>query len=132
MRSSNDLAREDAAAYLLRFAQTCAGKRGVTAAHTTRMQQAAVPMDRGLIRLLEDAVDGTGTTIRRMTSGAGHDAMIVAGHMPAAMLFLRTPGGLSHHPDEAVLPDDVQLALDAGVAFLQALAHREAAEERGP
>ena len=38
-----------------------------------------------------------------MTSGAGHDAMIVAARMPAAMLFLRSPGGISHHPDESVL-----------------------------
>ena len=36
-----------------------------------------------------------------MPSGAGHDAMIMAGRMPTAMLFLRSPGGLSHHPDEA-------------------------------
>ena len=41
---------------------------------------------------------------RSITSGAGHDAMIVARRVPAAMLFLRSPGGLSHHPDEAVLP----------------------------
>ena len=41
--------------------------------------------------------------VHRMTSGAGHDAMIVARRMPAAMLFLRSPGGISHHPDETVL-----------------------------
>lgn len=83
-------------------------------------------MDRDLLRLLEDAVDSTGCHVRRMVSGAGHDAMIVAPHMPAAMLFLRTPGGLSHHPDEAVATGDVQLGLNAGIAFVQALAGREA------
>ena len=44
-----------------------------------------------------------GAPIHRMlTSGAGHDAMVLAPRMPVAMLFLRSPGGISHHPDEAV------------------------------
>ena len=132
VRSANDLAREEAVTHLLEFARVCGAKRGVTVAHTLRMQQAAVPMDQGLLLLLEDAVDSTGTPIRRMNSGAGHDAMIVAPHMPAAMLFLRTPDGLSHHPEEVVLPGDVQLALDAGVAFIQALAEQQSAQEAQP
>lgn len=132
VRSPNDLAREDAVSHLLEFARTCGAKRGVEVRHTARMQQAAVPMDRGLLRLLEDGVDSAGTPMRRMTSGAGHDAMIVAGHTPAAMLFLRTPAGLSHHPEEAVLPGDVQLALDAGVAFVQALARPYAGKVAQP
>ena len=40
---------------------------------------------------------------KTMPSGAGHDAMVMAGRVPTAMLFLRSPGGISHHPDEAVL-----------------------------
>jgi len=47
--------------------------------------------------------------------------MILAGHMPVAMLFMRTPGGLSHHPDEAVRESDVALALAVGANFLDAL-----------
>jgi allantoate deiminase len=127
VRSALDTAREDAASHLLAYAKTAGESRGVRLTSTLRMQQTAVPMDRDLLRLLEDAVDITGTIIRRMVSGAGHDAMVVAPHMPTAMLFLRTPRGLSHHPDEAVLPADVQLGLDAGVAFVRALAAREEA-----
>ena len=47
----------------------------------------------------------SGLPVHRMASGAGHDAMILAGRMPAAMLFLRSPGGISHHPDETVLEE---------------------------
>jgi allantoate deiminase len=54
-------------------------------------------------------------------SGAGHDAMIMASRMPAAMLFLRSPGGISHHPDETVLPEDVAAALMTGITFLEKL-----------
>jgi len=55
-----------------------------------------------------------------MTSGAGHDAMVVAPHLPSVMLFLRSPGGLSHHPNETVLPGDVEAALATASHFLAA------------
>jgi allantoate deiminase len=42
----------------------------------------------------------------RLVSGAGHDAMIMAKKIPMAMLFLRSPNGVSHHPSEVVkIPD---------------------------
>jgi allantoate deiminase len=56
-----------------------------------------------------------------MRSGAGHDAMVMAKQMPAAMLFLRSPGGISHHPDESVLAQDVAAALETGLHFLDQL-----------
>jgi allantoate deiminase len=37
------------------------------------------------------------------------------------MLFLRSPGGISHHPDESVLIEDVASALNAGMHFLDEL-----------
>ncbi len=45
--------------------------------------------------------------------------MIVAGRVPSAMLFVRSPGGLSHHPDEDVLQADVAAALKAGLHFIE-------------
>jgi allantoate deiminase len=42
------------------------------------------------------------------------------------MLFLRSPGGISHHPDEAVAEDDVAAALGTGMAFLEDLARARA------
>ena len=57
-----------------------------------------------------------------MVSGAGHDATVMARLGPMTMLFLRSPGGLSHHPDETVLREDVEAALDVMTAFLSKLA----------
>ena len=74
-------------------------------------------MDAGLRRGLMDAMPGA----YELASGAGHDAMIVARAVGAAMLFLRTPGGLSHHPEEAVLVGDVAEALDGLERFLKGL-----------
>jgi allantoate deiminase len=56
-----------------------------------------------------------------MPSGAGHDAMVMAARVPTAMLFLRSPGGISHHPDETVLEEDVTAALDVCRKFLERL-----------
>jgi allantoate deiminase len=87
-----------------------------------RLDQAAVKMSPGLAAQLTRAVERTGIRPASLTSGAGHDAMIVAQCMPAAMLMLRSPGGISHHPSESVLDDDVAAALAAGDAFLDELA----------
>ncbi|WP_258872769.1 allantoate amidohydrolase [Thalassotalea euphylliae] len=46
-----------------------------------------------------------------LPSGAGHDAMAIADICPVGMLFIRSPGGISHHPDEAVIDGDVINAL---------------------
>jgi N-carbamoyl-L-amino-acid hydrolase len=45
----------------------------------------------------------------RMPSGAGHDAQIVAGHMPAGMLFIPSIGGISHHWTEDSTEADIAL-----------------------
>jgi Acetylornithine deacetylase/Succinyl-diaminopimelate desuccinylase and related deacylases len=60
--------------------------------------------------------------VKQMTSGAGHDAMVLAARVPTTMLFLRSPGGLSHHPGETVLEEDVDAALRVGSIFLKRLA----------
>ena len=39
-----------------------------------------------------------------MTSGAYHDAMILAARVPVGMLFVPERGGISHHPDEYTRP----------------------------
>jgi N-carbamoyl-L-amino-acid hydrolase len=41
-----------------------------------------------------------------MWAYAGHDAGVLARHRPAAMLFVRNPTGISHHPDEFASEED--------------------------
>jgi len=83
-----------------------------------RSNQPATPMDPAMVQALCTAVRATGNRVHRMVSGAGHDAMILAAKVPAAMLFLRSPGGVSHHPDETVRVEDVAAALEVGAKFL--------------
>jgi allantoate deiminase len=99
-------------------AQSIAARRNLSLSYKQNLDQAAVQMDANLAKALADAVTSTGHALHRITSGAGHDAMIVARRIPAAMLFLRSPGGISHHPDENVIVEDVAAALEAGMHFL--------------
>ena len=57
----------------------------------------------------------------RLPSGAGHDAAMMAHIAPAAMLFVRCRGGISHHPAEAVEAADVAVAIDTLERFLRAV-----------
>ncbi len=60
----------------------------------------------------------------RMPSGAGHDAQMFADHMPSAMLFVPSIGGISHHWTENTSDDDIvlgaQVFVDAAVDLLKA------------
>ena len=108
MRHADDHIRERAVRRMLSFAARKGGRA------EERSNQPATAMDARMVQALSDA----GRRLPRMTSGAGHDAMIVASRFPAAMLFVRSPGGISHHPDETVRVEDVAAALEIGERFL--------------
>jgi N-carbamoyl-L-amino-acid hydrolase len=57
-------------------------------------------MDREQIALLEAACEELGRKPARLWSGAGHDAAILARHVPTGMLFVPSIGGVSHSPQE--------------------------------
>ena len=122
VRHADDASRKAAVESLLAKAQAIAGKRELALEWMQQMDQPAVPMDERLTAFLADAIAAAGLPAKQMTSGAGHDAMVMAARVPAAMLFLRSPGGISHHPDETVREEDVEAALNVGIKFLQRLA----------
>ena len=118
VRHGCDENRQAAFRQLLTGATHIAHRRGINIHVEPRLDQPAVPMDAGLRERLAAAVESAGYPVHHMTSGAGHDAMIVAPHIPSAMLFLRSPGGISHAPEEDVLVEDVEAAITAGERFL--------------
>ncbi|EIM30811.1 acetylornithine deacetylase/succinyldiaminopimelate desuccinylase-like deacylase [Microvirga lotononidis] len=52
------------------------------------------------MKLVEEAARKRGLASKRMTSGAGHDAQMIARIAPAAMIFVPSIGGISHNPRE--------------------------------
>ena len=71
-----------------------------------------VKMADRMINYLETAMKSNGYPVHTLPSGAGHDAMHLAEITQTGMLFLRTPNGVSHRPDETVIPEDVLVAAD--------------------
>jgi allantoate deiminase len=107
---------------LIRLAQEIVERRGLSLLQRVLLNQKAVVMDSFLVDQIEHALRSIGCQPHRMTSGAGHDAMILAEKVPAAMIFLRSPGGISHDPAESVELQDVAKALECGLQLLDQLA----------
>jgi allantoate deiminase len=121
VRHAFDAIRLGAVERLFQSADEIAEARGLRVATELLLDQSAVPCDTAFSARLDQAIATAGYPGHIMVSGAGHDAMVVAPHMPMAMLFLRSPGGISHHPDENVLVADVAAAVETGLALLAAL-----------
>jgi len=124
LRHADDTTRRTLLDALLHAAYQIAERRGLEFHILSETHQDAVPMDAGLSdRLVETVATITMAACPTLVSGAGHDAAILAPHVPTALLFVRSPnGGLSHHPDEAVHADDVATALRALIAIILRLA----------
>jgi allantoate deiminase len=130
LRHKSDEVRAQAADMLVRQAEEIVLKRGLSIRHNLLLNQQAVAMDPFLVDQIEEAIRKTGCPPHRMVSGAGHDAMILGEKIPAGMIFLRTPGGISHDPAESVGTDDVAKALECGLHLLDQLASSSAFQKR--
>lgn len=73
---------------------------------------APTPMDAALGEAIEAASREAGAVSMRMPSGGGHDAMVLARHMPTAMLFVPSIGGRSHDIVEDTHEDDIVLGCE--------------------
>ena len=122
IRHAEDAVLHRAVTALTDAATAYASARGVEVAIRPVLQQNAVATDAALTGSLARAAANAGVPVKRMVSGAGHDAMIVARKLPVAILFLRSPAGLSHHPEETVLAEDVEAALATAIEFATLLA----------
>jgi allantoate deiminase len=121
VRHADDGVRHSFTGLLRTAAERIGARRNVAVAWRQQLDQPAVACDTRLTALLARAVERSSSPVHRMTSGAGHDGMILGEIAPIAMLFLRSPGGISHHPAEAVHAADVDAALAAGQVFLEEL-----------
>jgi allantoate deiminase len=122
VRHGSDDVRARAVDNFIRQAEEITKRRGLSVSASTLLSQNAVAMDPFLVNEIDQAIRKTGCEPHRMVSGAGHDAMILAEKVPAAMIFLRAPGGISHDPAESVKIEDVGKAIECGLQLLDQLA----------
>lgn len=124
VRAGTDAVRDDAARTILDRFRRIAADRAVTLEVEALQQLPASPCNDALTALLEESIGEVGISPRRLVSGAGHDAMILAALCPTAMLFVRCKGGISHSPAESVDAADVDVALAVMLGFIEKLGER--------
>ena len=130
VRHREDNVRTAAVNHLTLKAEEIAQRRGLSVRSRALMNQAAVAMDPFVCDQIKAAICKIGCEPHCMVSGAGHDAMILAEKVPAGMIFLRTPGGISHDPAEAVAVEDVVKAIECGQHLLDQFAASETRTRR--
>ena len=126
VRHANDLVRTTAAGRILDRAHIIAERRRLELNWELRLEQSAVACDTGLRDAMVHSVELAGYPVHQMVSGAGHDAMVMALRMPMAMLFIRSPEGISHDCAESVRIEDVAASLQVGWHFMKQVALQHA------
>ena len=107
LRDPDEARLRDLEAALSRYLEALAEKEqvGISVERLARFEP--VLFDQAIAGLIEAAATHRGLPARRMTSGAGHDAQMMARICPAAMIFVPSVGGISHNPREHTDPADL-------------------------
>jgi allantoate deiminase len=121
-RAPEDATRKALVDAVVAACEGIAARRGVRFGIEPVMDSPATPMDDRLIAVLEEAARTAGVPPLRLPSGAGHDAVAMAALAPAAMLFVRCKGGVSHNPAESITADDADVAVRVLIETVRRLA----------
>jgi allantoate deiminase len=103
------------------FARETAARNGLRATYRQRQTLPATPLDERIVGALEAAARATGEPFMVMPSGAAHDTMCVADHVPSAMVFVPCRDGISHSPLEDADAADAALAAEIILNAIQSL-----------
>ena len=95
--------------------------RELTVSWNTLHDSSGSLCDAGLSARVAEAIAAEGIAVRRLPSGAGHDAMAMAALTPTAMLFVRCEGGVSHDPAESMTAEDAAAAAAVTIRLMRGL-----------
>jgi allantoate deiminase len=118
IRHEDDTWRERCASHLYEHAQRICTVRNIKLGWQVIQNSQTIPCSPALVQRWQQALAGEGHSVFTLPSGAGHDGVAMSTLTDIAMLFVRCRGGISHHPDEAVLEEDVAAAITVLERFL--------------
>jgi beta-ureidopropionase / N-carbamoyl-L-amino-acid hydrolase len=99
---------------------------GVTLELTKLFRIPAQPFDPACVELVRQGAAKLGYAARDIVSGAGHDAVYVARHVPTAMIFTPCKDGLSHNEAESIQPEEAEAGCQVLFEAVLARANRAA------
>ncbi len=118
IRNTDEQLLQKAESEVAAFVTDIARKEGVTITSRTLARFEPVEFDHELIALVESIAKDHGHSVRRMPSGAGHDAQMLARVCPTSMIFVPSVKGISHNPAEYTSEQDIT---DGANVLLQAM-----------
>jgi N-carbamoyl-L-amino-acid hydrolase len=113
LRNTDDALLTAAEREFAQYLQTLAKEEGVTIETRGLVRTQPVVFDSKVLQAIDAVAAELKLPIRRMTSGAGHDAQMMARICPTAMIFVPSVGGISHNPREFTERRHLQIGADA-------------------
>ncbi|GJM37602.1 MAG: Zn-dependent hydrolase [Acidimicrobiales bacterium] len=108
LRNTDEDVLQKAEAELAAFVAETAAAEGCTVESRTLARFEPVIFAPAVVDRVERTAASLGHSVRRMPSGAGHDAQMLARVCPTAMVFTPSKDGLSHNPAEYTSPADLE------------------------
>ncbi len=96
---------------------------GVSVQKRSLVRLDPVPFDGDMVTLIDDTAQALGLSVKRMPSGAGHDAQMFAPHCPTAMIFVPSRGGISHNVAEFTEAEHLKAGADVLLQVILKKAH---------
>lgn len=119
IRAAEDTLRRAAVTDLFAEIEAIGHRRRIAVAVSKTHDSPSTRCASWLIEQLERAVMAQGIPPRRLSSGAGHDAMAMAALTDVGMLFVRCKGGISHNPVESITAQDAEIGARVLLEFIR-------------
>lgn len=125
LRNTDESLLREAEARLFAHVEAIADSEGVSIEHRRLARFEPVPFDPAMVARIEATARALGHSVRRMPSGAGHDAQMLARLCPTAMVFVPSAGGISHNVKEYTAPGDIEAGANVLLRVLHDLAQEQ-------
>ena len=112
IRSARDKTRDAAFAWLTDRFESILNSRDLAMSWQEIHKAPSVACSSKWQRTLEKSIADCNLEVLSLPSGAGHDAMAMENITPLGMLFVRCKDGISHHPAESIMVQDVEVAME--------------------
>lgn len=123
LRNTDEAALQTAERRFVDFLSEAAAAEDCTFTTEQLARFEPVDFDPAVIDLVEATATTLGYSVRRLPSGAGHDAQMLARVCPTAMVFTPSQDGLSHNPAEYTAPADLEAGANVLLQTMLALAN---------
>lgn len=122
LRNTDDARLQESERRLADFCDELAQREGVEISTRCLARFTPVDFDPAVVDLVEEIAHSRNLSTRRMPSGAGHDAQMLARVCPAGMVFVPSVNGISHNPAELTHDDDLEAGANVLLHVLLRLA----------